>query len=135
LYLPLLNVSPKLGEMGLANANMRDGIDVMRKGSPHVRKTPSELVRSTLADPQCLNIGGDGALRLHELPTPRQAPVIREALGIRKRQEISTSTRERLMAFAFDAQHARRGDLGLRDWRRPPSGYLSRCENGRPFLA
>ena len=49
LYLPLLNVPPKLGEMGLANANMRDGIDVMRKGSPHVhvRETPSELVRST----------------------------------------------------------------------------------------
>jgi len=51
LYLSLLNVPPKLGEMGLANANMRDGIDVMRKGSPHVhvRKTPSELVRSMYA--------------------------------------------------------------------------------------
>jgi hypothetical protein len=48
------------------------------------------------------NDGDDeGTLRLHEPPTAHQAAVIREALGIRKRQEISASTLERLRAFAF----------------------------------
>ena len=47
LCLPLLNVPPKFSEMRLANVNMRDGIDVMRKGSPHACKTPQDLVRST----------------------------------------------------------------------------------------
>jgi len=47
LCLSLLNVPPKFNEMRLATANMRDGIDVMRKGSPHACKTPQDLVRST----------------------------------------------------------------------------------------
>jgi hypothetical protein len=39
---------------------------------------------------------------LHRLPTPDQAAEIREVLGIRKRQEISAATLERLRAFAFE---------------------------------
>jgi len=39
---------------------------------------------------------------LHQLPTLEQASVIRDVLGIRKRQEISEATRERLRAFAFE---------------------------------
>jgi hypothetical protein len=34
-------------------------------------------------------------------PTPDQAALIREVLGIRTRQEISAATLERLKAFAF----------------------------------
>jgi hypothetical protein len=37
----------------------------------------------------------DGCLRLHELPTAAQAAAIREALGIRKRQEIAAGDLER----------------------------------------
>ena len=44
----------------------------------------------------------EGCLRLRQLPTPEQASVIRDVLGIRERQEISEATRERLRAFAFD---------------------------------
>ena len=43
----------------------------------------------------------EGVLRLHRLPTPDEAAVIREVLGIRKRQTISALTFERLKAFAF----------------------------------
>jgi hypothetical protein len=43
----------------------------------------------------------EGVLKLHRLPTADQAAVIREVLGIRKRQTISASTLERLKAFAF----------------------------------
>lgn len=39
-------------------------------------------------------------------------PVIREALGIRKRQEISGSTRERLRAFAFGRSTRGEATLG-----------------------
>jgi len=44
----------------------------------------------------------EGCLRLHQLPTPEQVSVIRDVLGIRKRQEISEATRERLRVFAFE---------------------------------
>jgi hypothetical protein len=43
----------------------------------------------------------EGVLKLHRLPTADQAAVIREVLGVRKRQTISASTLERLKAFAF----------------------------------
>ena len=43
----------------------------------------------------------EGCLRLRQLPTPEQASVIRDVLGIHKRQEISEATRERLRVFAF----------------------------------
>jgi hypothetical protein len=40
-------------------------------------------------------------LRLHQRPTADQAAVIRDVLGIRKRQTVSEATLERLKAFAF----------------------------------
>ena len=43
----------------------------------------------------------EGCLRLHQLPTLEQAEAIRDALGIRKRMEVSTATLERLKAFAL----------------------------------
>jgi hypothetical protein len=43
----------------------------------------------------------EGCLRLHQLPTPEQAAVIRDIMGIRKKQEISSTTLERLKAFSF----------------------------------
>jgi len=44
----------------------------------------------------------EGCLRLHQLPTLEQASIIRDVLGIRKRQEISEATRKRLRAYAFE---------------------------------
>jgi hypothetical protein len=44
----------------------------------------------------------EGCLRLQQRPTPEQAALIRNALGIRKRQEISEETRERLKAYALE---------------------------------
>jgi hypothetical protein len=46
----------------------------------------------------------EGCLRLHQLPTPEQASVIRDVLGIRKRQEICEATRERLRVYAFERE-------------------------------
>jgi hypothetical protein len=43
----------------------------------------------------------EGCLRLHQLPTPEQATVIRDILGIQKRREVSAAELERLKAFAF----------------------------------
>jgi len=54
----------------------------------------------------------EGVLMMHQLPTPNQAAVIREVLGIRKRQEISASTLERLRAFAFGRSTRREATLG-----------------------
>jgi hypothetical protein len=48
----------------------------------------------------------EGCLRLHHPPIPEQAVEIRDILGIRKRQEISDATRERLRAFAFSGARA-----------------------------
>jgi hypothetical protein len=38
---------------------------------------------------------GEACLRLHQLPTPKQATTIREDLGIRKRMELAPSDLER----------------------------------------
>src|SRR5262249_29053766 len=48
--------------------------------------------------------GGDneGCLRLFDLPTPDQAEIIRDVLGIQKRREVSAEVLERLKAFAFE---------------------------------
>jgi hypothetical protein len=48
-----------------------------------------------------LDCEDEGCLRLHQLPTPQQANVIRDILGIHKRREVSTVELERLKAFAF----------------------------------
>jgi hypothetical protein len=48
-----------------------------------------------------LDCDGEGTLRLQQLPTTEQATVIREELGIRKRQAVSEATLERLKAFSF----------------------------------
>ena len=48
-----------------------------------------------------LDCDGEGTLRLRQLPTAAEAAVIREELGIRRKQEISDQTRERLKAFSF----------------------------------
>jgi hypothetical protein len=53
----------------------------------------------------------EGCLRLHQLPTAQQALVGRDVLGIRKRQEISDATRERLRGFAFE--RSTRGEAGI----------------------
>jgi hypothetical protein len=49
-----------------------------------------------------LDCDSEGTLHLHRLPTDAEATVLREELGIRKKQEISDETRERLKAFAFE---------------------------------
>jgi hypothetical protein len=53
----------------------------------------------------------EGVARLHDLPAPEQAAVIREALGIRKRVAVSTDQRSRLRrlanAFGFGSRHHR----------------------------
>jgi hypothetical protein len=53
----------------------------------------------------------EGVARLHDLPAPEQAAVIREALGIRKRVAVSTEQRSRLRrlanAFGFGSRHQR----------------------------
>jgi hypothetical protein len=65
----------------------------------------------------------EGVLRLHALPKPEQAEIIREALGIRKRREISDAERERLMRFAFE-QNPRSGARlsAAKPTDRPPVG-------------
>jgi hypothetical protein len=58
-------------------------------------------------------LGPAALLRLHRLPTPDQAAVIREVLGIRrKRQSISATTLERLKAFAFERDTRNEGTSG-----------------------
>jgi hypothetical protein len=44
----------------------------------------------------------EGVFRLHQLPTPEQAEVIRDVVGIRKRMKMSPTTLERLRAFSFE---------------------------------
>lgn len=65
-------------------------------------------VRAKLATFATIIQDGDdeGVARLHDLPAPEQAAVIREALGIRKRVAVSTSWRERLGRFSFGARPA-----------------------------
>jgi hypothetical protein len=83
-------------------------------------------VRAKLATFATITQDGDdeGLARLHDLPTPEQAEVIREALGIRKRVAVSTEQGSRLRelakAFGFKPKHhgeavsgARIGDDGV----------------------
>ena len=49
----------------------------------------------------------EGVARLHDLPAPEQAAVIREALGIRKRVAVSSTWRDRLRRFSFGSQSQR----------------------------
>jgi hypothetical protein len=60
-------------------------------------------VRAKLAAFATITQDGDdeGVARLHDLPAPEQAAVIREALGIRKRVAVSSRQRERLRRFGF----------------------------------
>jgi hypothetical protein len=60
-------------------------------------------VRAKLAEFATITQDGDeeGVARLHDLPAPEQAAVIREALGIRKRVAVSSAWRDRLRRFAF----------------------------------
>jgi hypothetical protein len=70
-------------------------------------------VRAKLATFATITQDGDdeGVARLHDLPAPEQAEVIREALGIRKRVAVSTEQRSRLRklaeAFGFGSRHHR----------------------------
>jgi hypothetical protein len=59
-------------------------------------------VRAKLAAFATITQDGDeeGVARLHDLPAPEQAAVIREALGIRKRVAVSTEQRSRLRELA-----------------------------------
>jgi hypothetical protein len=47
----------------------------------------------------------EGCLRLHQLPTVEQAAVIRDALGIRKRQHVSAAVLERAASRASALSH------------------------------
>jgi hypothetical protein len=44
----------------------------------------------------------EGCLRLHRLPTPSQATLIRNVVGIQKRRQVSEAELDRLRAFAFE---------------------------------
>ena len=59
-------------------------------------------VRAKLATFATISQDGDeeGVARLHGLPWPGQAEVLREVLGLRKRTEISTEQRSRLRWLA-----------------------------------
>jgi hypothetical protein len=63
-------------------------------------------LRAKLAAFATITLDGEdeGVARLHGLPGPGQAAVIREALGIRKRAEISAGHRERLRAIGFGSR-------------------------------
>jgi hypothetical protein len=63
-------------------------------------------VRAKLARFATITQDGDdeGVARLHDLPAPEQAEVIRDALGIRKRVAVSNSWRQRLGRFAFGSR-------------------------------
>jgi hypothetical protein len=56
----------------------------------------------------------EGCLRLPQLPTPNQAEAIRDALGIRKRREVSTGVLERLRSFAFERKPRNEPTLGAK---------------------
>ena len=60
-------------------------------------------MRAKLAAFATITMDGDdeGVARLHGLPGPGQAVVLREVLGLRKRAEISIEHRERLGRIGF----------------------------------
>ena len=68
-------------------------------------------VRTKLSTFATITQDGDdeGVARLHDLPVPEQAEVIRDALGNRKRLAVSTHQRSRLgelaKAFGFKRKH------------------------------
>jgi hypothetical protein len=68
-------------------------------------------VRAKLAAFATITQDGDeeGVARLHDLPAPEQAAVIREALGIRKRVAVSIGQRERLRRFGFGSSPQENG--------------------------
>jgi hypothetical protein len=55
-----------------------------------------------------LDCEDEGCLRLHQLPTPEQANVIRDILGIHKRREVSAAELERLKALLLPRSRAAR---------------------------
>jgi|GEM_PF-2077156 len=59
----------------------------------------------------------EGCLRLHQLPTPEQAAVIREALGIPKRRTITDEIRQRLKAYGFKQMPRREAAPAWNFWR------------------
>jgi hypothetical protein len=75
----------------------------------------------------------EGCLRQLMLPTDAQATVIREELGIRKRQEISDATRERLRAFAFSGARATAREFEQNTGKRDLPGSTPLPERG-PIL-
>jgi hypothetical protein len=82
-------------------------------------------VKKTLAFCRvALDCDGEGTLRLRQLPTAAEAAVIREELGIRKKQTVSEQTLERLKAFSFEKKPrdevTNAPNIGLGD-RPPPS--------------
>jgi hypothetical protein len=68
----------------------------------------------------------EGCLRLFNLPTPDQAEVIRDILGIQKRREVSAEVLERLRSFSFERQPRSEASLepniGLL-YDRPPDAH------------
>ena len=68
-----------------------------------------------------LDCDGEGTLRLQQLPTVEQAAVVREELGIRKKQAISEATLERLKAFSFEKK-PRDGATNGPIFALPPAG-------------
>lgn len=67
----------------------------------------------------------EGCLRLRQLPTPEQANVIRDVLGIQKRREVSAAELERLKAFAFAKkpryETSAEQNIALDDRQAPPT--------------
>jgi hypothetical protein len=73
-------------------------------------------VRAELATFATITQDGDdeGLARLHDLPAPEQAEMIREALGIRKRVAVTRTWRDRLRAIGFGSRSQGRPVSGAR---------------------
>jgi hypothetical protein len=73
-------------------------------------------VRTSLATFCTITQDGDdeGVARLHDLPAPEQAAVIRAALGIRKRVAVSRTWRDRLRRIGFGSRPQGKMFLGAR---------------------
>jgi hypothetical protein len=75
----------------------------------------------------------EGCLRLHQLPTPEQANVIRDVLGLWKRRDVSAAERERLSALLTGCSRTGRGETG----QTLPSAivqYLTAVPDPRPIF-
>jgi hypothetical protein len=64
----------------------------------------------------------EGCLRLHVLPTPEQAAVIRDVLGIRKRIQLAPETLDRLSSFAFERKPRGEATLASRIGKKESAG-------------